>query len=196
MKKVNKIIFVTILFLAITMAISVKSQAVTPIFPYSCSRGVCVYYYIENGSGNGYYNLIKAAAYNWEHTGHGYNPIYLYEKSASSGTAMDFYNKTTAFWGNSSVLGETFHRNGSGSRIDPYSSHWLYSEIFLNTSTLSKYSDTVKQGTIGHEMGHAFGLAHYNSNPNGSIMCQLGYGRTANTVQLEDNQAINQKYGN
>lgn len=195
MKKVNKFITIILISVLTIFMMTISSQAVTPTFNGACSRGVCVYYYIDGGSSNTYYTLIKNAAYNWEHTGYGYNPIYLYEKSSSSGTAMDFYNKTTSFWGDSSVLGETFHRNSAGTRIDPNQANWLYSEIYLNTSTLGNYSDTVKQGTIGHEMGHAFGLAHYNTNPNGSIMCQLGYGRTAHTVQSEDNEAINAKYG-
>lgn len=72
-------------------------NAITPMDTYACSRGVNVYYYIESGSNNTFYQRIKDAAYNWEHTGHGYNPIYLYEKSSGSGTAMDFYNKSNGF---------------------------------------------------------------------------------------------------
>lgn len=196
MKKLKKFSIITILFLVTIFSTNVYSQAVTPMFKKACSRGVCVYYFIKDGSSNKYYKLIKAAANNWEHTGHGYNPIYLYEKSSSKGTAMDFYVKTNSFWNTSGILGETYHRNSSGTRVDPDVKNWLYSEIFLNKNELADLNNTEKQGTIGHEMGHAFGLAHYNSNPSGSIMCQYGSGRTAHTVQLEDNQAINKKYGN
>lgn len=194
MKKVSKISIMAIIFVISLLTLSMTTNAVTPYYSYSCSRGVCVYYYVENGSSNSYYTQISNATNNWVHTGYGANPVYLYEKSSSSGTAIDFYNKTTSFWGDSSILGETYHRNSSGTRVYPWSSNWLYSEIYINTSSLGNYSSTTRQGTIAHEIGHAFGLAHYNSNPNGSIMCQVGSGRTVQTVQQEDNDAINEKY--
>lgn len=196
MKKLKKIMVTIFISIISIFMMTINTRAITPTFKYACSRGVCVYYYIDGGNNNTFYTLIKNAANNWEHTDHGYNPIYLYEKSSNSGTAMDFFNKTTTFWGDSSILGETYHRNGSGARIDPNQANWLYSEIYLNTDSLSELSDTIRQGTIGHEMGHAFGLAHYNNNPAGSIMCQLGSGRSVHTVQQEDNDAINAKYGN
>lgn len=42
-------------------------------------------------------------------------------------------------------------------------------------------------------MGHAFGLAHNNSNPY-SVMCQLGEGRKVQRVQRVDNEPIKRKY--
>lgn len=194
MNKIRKISIIALIFVTILLTLSINALAVTPYYAYSCSRGVSVYYYIENGNANDYHPEITAATNNWVHTGHGANPIYLYEKSASSGTAIDFYNRTTTFWGDANVLGETYHRNSSGTRVYPWESHWLYSEIYLNTSSLGQKSTSLRQGTIAHEIGHAFGLAHYNTNPNGSIMCQTGSGRTVQTVQAEDNEAINEKY--
>lgn len=84
MKKVNKFITIILISVLTIFMMTISSQAVTPTFNGACSRGVCVYYYIDGGSSNTYYTLIKNAAYNWEHTGYGYNPIYLYEKSSSS----------------------------------------------------------------------------------------------------------------
>ena len=200
MKTKKQIYFsvVAILVFAIISLLSTSVYAVTPTFWGACSRGVHVYYYIDGGSNNVLYQSIRDAAYNWEHTGHGANPIYLYIKSASSGTAIDFYNTTSGFWGADGqyVLGETFHRNSSGARIDPDTSHWLYSEIYLNTDLLNGNYSWERQGTAAHEMGHAFGLAHYTNttNPNISIMCTTGQGRTVQTVQPEDNEAINIKY--
>lgn len=91
-----------IVALMLIMILGGSVSAITPMDTYACSRGVCVYYYIEGGSSNSLYQRIKDAAYNWEHTGCGYNPIYLYEKSSSSGTAMDIYNKSNSYFGSTS----------------------------------------------------------------------------------------------
>ena len=200
-KKMNFIVVGIIVFSIIGLFYS-SVYAATPTFSCACSRGVCVYYYIENGSNNVLYNAIRDAAYNWEHTGHGYNPIYLYIKNNNSGTAMDFYAKTSSYWGTdgSSVLGETYHRNGSGNQVNPDTNNWLYSDICLNSTLLTGSYSWEQQGTSAHEMGHAFGLKHYStasnpSNPNLSIMFTTGQGRTTQVVQAEDNDAINLKYG-
>lgn len=199
-KQIKFIILATIV-LILMGALCTRVHAATPTFWGSCSRGVCVYYYIDGGTNNVLYNAIRDAAYNWEHTGHGYNPIYLYIKSANSGTAIDFYSTTSSFWGTDGAytLGETYHRNSSGTRIDPDSSHWLYSDIYLNTTLLTGDYSWEQQGTAAHEMGHAFGLKHYSnesnpSNPNLSIMFATWQGRTTQVVQAEDNDAINNKY--
>ena len=57
----------------------------------------------------------------------------------------------------------------------------------------SSFTNEQVQGTITHEMGHAFGLNENYSNQN-SIMCQLGNGRKVQRVQVVDNNAINRKY--
>lgn len=205
MKRKKQIIFIilTMLMLIILGSLCTNVYAVTPTFWGACSRGVSVYYYIENGTNNAFYQRIKDAAYNWEHTGHGLNPIYLYEKSSSSGTAMDFFAKPSSFWGTngSSIDGQTSMRNSSGTEINPESSNWLYSEIYINSTLLSgdsRYTDAIRQGVIAHEMGHAFGLKHYVYT---DYARSLLYPYTFSTnnlrsvvVTAEDNEAINAKY--
>lgn len=44
-----------------------------------------------------------------------------------------------------------------------------------------------------HEIGHAFGLDHNNSNQY-SIMCQMEFGRQVQSVQAVDNTALNGLY--
>lgn len=204
MKKTKQIIFIifaTVLLIVIG-SLYTSVYAVTPTFWGACSRGVCVYYYIENGTSNYFYQQIKNAAYNWEHTGHGLNPIYLYEKSSSSGTAMDFFAKPASFWGTngSSIDGQTSMRNSSGVEVNPEASNWLYSEIYLNSTLMSssRYTDAIKQGVTAHEMGHAFGLKHYIYY---DYARSLLYPYTFSTnnlrslvVTAEDNEAINAKY--
>ena len=50
-----------------------------------------------------------------------------------------------------------------------------------------------RKGTIAHEAGHAFGLAHNQGNPK-SIMCQTKYGRAVSSAQICDLKGINHLY--
>lgn len=172
------------------------SYAVTPTFSYKCSRGTNIKYYINEGEQNVFQQNkhIENACKNWVHTGFGYNPIYMTKVYSSKGTAIDFYTARTSRWNDDNVLAETVHCNGYDNRVNPDSQNWLYSKIYLSLDSLAPNPYYAKiQGTIAHEIGHAFGLKHYNNNPY-SIMCQVAYGRKVETVQKEDSDAINQKY--
>lgn len=81
----------------------------------------------------------------------------------------------------------------SGSSITPSENNWKYCYIKLYKPTFKSLSSSGKKGTIAHEMGHAFGLAHNNSNPN-SIMCQTGSGRRVSSAQICDLKGINHLY--
>ena len=79
--------------------------------------------------------------------------------------------------------------------MQPNAGNWLYTEIYINDDKYKKssFSNDQALGTLIQEMGHAFGLAHYNSNPN-SIMCQASTGRNVQRVQKTDNDTINAIY--
>lgn len=102
-KQIKFVIVGIIAFLLISL-LHTSVYAATPTFWGACSRGVSVYYYIDGSSNNVLYTAIRNAAYNWEHTGCGYNPIYLYIKSTNSGTAMDFYSVDSSFWGSDGMI--------------------------------------------------------------------------------------------
>lgn len=109
---------------------------------------------------------------------------------------MDFHqNSDSYFGGGMNVLAQTEFYSSGGSQVNPYSTDWYYTEIHINDDMYSQPYITNKMalGTTIHEMGHAFGLDHYNSNPN-SIMCQTSYGRVAQKVKKTDNDAINTLY--
>ena len=126
------------------------------------------------------------------------NPIYIKFVSSNYGSNMDFYSKKKTYWNSSirdSILAETQHFDSSENLVKNGERNWYYAKILINDDKFRENSFTNEQaqGTIIHEMGHAFGLMHNNSNQN-SIMCQTGYGRIVQRVQSVDNDAINRKY--
>lgn len=193
----NKILVSFAIILVAVVLLEFKVYAATPTFNYKCTRGVNGYYY-KDSSVMTYSDHIDNARWIWEHTGVGANPIYLSLKDNTQGTIVDFYGEDGTFWGIYAhrVLAETRYFNGSGTILNPDTSNWLYSEIYVNNDTMSKINDQERQGTMSHELGHAFGLAHWPDNNINqySIMCQLNQGRKVFTVQAVDNEAINLKY--
>ena len=180
---------------------------------YKYSGGVSnITVYLNYSSGvAAWENYITQGVTGWMYTGWN-NPIYMNYVSSNVGSKMDFHSNDATWFSNntgySTALACTFHFLGNGTNINtgpngvPVSS-WYYSEIHINTTELAKddYSNDSAQGTIYHEMGHAFGLAHNNTNPD-SIMHQYSVKkyltpsiytieyRAVNTVQYIDNQAI------
>ena len=79
--------------------------------------------------------------------------------------------------------------------------YWTY--INLNGSNFASLRTNVgglnhQKGTIAHEFGHAFGLAHLpdsNSYKVNYLMCKTGDGRNVDCVQRDELMGINDLYG-
>ncbi len=174
---------------------NISASTPTPVFGGKYSRGVSrVSAYIHTDSKSQYWtSFITTASNNWMYTGWD-NPIYVVYASSNVGTMMDIYAKNDSFWPISGVLGETRHYTSTGVRMSPVNGNWYYADIFINDYEFRKTSFTNENaiGTIIHEMGHAFGLAHNNSNSR-SIMAQ-SWARVVQRVQKTDNDAINHLY--
>ena len=153
-----------------------------------------IYYYVHS-SASAYLTPIADAAHNWVYTGHGWNNLYPNQRTTKIiDSAIDIYayaksdgvNGYTTFWARTNVTSGTAYQVS-------YNNNWLYNEINLNNTYLSKKTNTYKHGVIAHEMGHCFGLNENNTNKY-SIMCQAGYGRAVTTVQEVDQIAFNKKH--
>ena len=193
----------TCLLTAMSFTTSILAAS-TPVFGGKYKQGVGnVTVYIDNASGAGYWEVyMKGGVNNWMYPGSGMsNPIYMQFVSSNYGSKMDFYCKPNSYWvsqgqGNY-VLAETLFYDGN-TRLYPSQNNtvcWEFTNIYINDDNFrsSSFSNEQAQGTVIHEMGHAFGLAHNNSNPY-SIMCQTSSGRKVQSVQAIDDNAVNAKY--
>ena len=120
----------------------------------------------------------------------GWNPLWPNARAyVQSYAAYDMYTATS---GGRGVIAETKYFDFNNNSVHPSTSDWRWNEIWIYTSVFNTLSAYDQQGTIGHEMGHVFGLKHTTDRY--SIMCQLGSGRAVNTVQAADNEAFNSLY--
>lgn len=152
------------------------------------------YYYIVN-SASSYTEQIDKAIKQWVNTTSrlGYTTSLSFAKTTNRANSVLDYMVTSNREGHSTgVLAWTeFYK--SGNSINPSSSNWKYCYVKLYKPNFKNLSKSGKKGTIAHEAGHAFGLAHNQGNPK-SIMCQTGSGRSVSSVQICDLKGINHLY--
>ncbi len=120
------------------------------------------------------------------HTGISDNKFYAIPVKSKSGSNMDFYAANLG----SNILGITLHFDSKGNPVYPWEKDWFYVDIKIDNKNKNRKSDMV-QGTIAHEIGHGFGLAHRNTPY--SIMAQSTI-RKVQKVQKIDNDTLNSIY--
>ena len=157
------------------------------------NRSVSNAYYYVDSSASSYTYQINDAIDNWIDTGYGWNPIYIYPVSSNYATHIDFYKMSysqdsildsntgayTSFW---DIYENPITSLGSA----PYS-NYFYTEVRINSSI------NLPTKGIKHEIGHCFGLNHYDNN-NYSIMFPYLDGMAVSTVQQCDHDTINYLY--
>lgn len=197
--KVKKTIFSLLLALGFTFTLSsgVNAASVTPrIGPYYLAEGVGHVDYYITASASAYSTQIGNAAYKWVYTGYGYNPIYMYQTTNFYASNMDIYaSDDGAYAGYNAYTAFVDVRTNGDVYVDPTTSFWDYGEIYLNTNgaAFGGKDSNGKQGVIGHEMGHVFGLDHNDDNIY-SIMCSDYKGRVVYTPGQADSDGINAMY--
>lgn len=194
MKKKTFLIILFGIFIIFASTTKVKAIDPTPIWPYKFSRGVSNTCYYIDSSASGYTNFIDGAANNWEITGFGYNPIYMTKVSSSYATHMDIYGKHDSWFSEESMLGQTTHYSSNSYLMWPDEGNWFFTIICIDVDDFPLLTVGDQQGTIAHEMGHAFGLKHYDNNRY-SIMYPYVDTSLTTVIQQCDHDAINIKYG-
>lgn len=119
-------------------------------------------------------------------------PLNFSKSSRQYGSEMDFYGGSYDYYPYRDSAAWEEGWTYSGSQINQGIKNWDYSKIYLNYFRFNSSSTTVKKGTIAHEMGHAFGLAHVKGI--GSLMCTIGGGRIAHWPTADEFKGINALY--
>lgn len=185
-------IFLTIILCTLSSSVFAMTPTYANDAKFTRGVGNCCYY--VDSSASGYTSAINDAAYNWENTGFGWNPIYMHAVASNYATHIDFYGATpstdsyltsglagyASFWNSNSTLVCT--------KISEPSYNYFYTEVILNTNNSGSYD----YRTAKHEMGHALGLSHNVSHY--SIMHPSLSGMYVSTVQQDDHDTINYLY--
>lgn len=124
---------------------------------------------------------------------------------ADNGVGTDVYLKrtysqvgaTVQFWGeylpNQTWTGITQFYNSNGVAVNYTQNNWNYSAIIFNTDNAPTNQPSKMKAIAGHELGHAFGLAH-NSNDTGVLMYPYWDVCTATCPTADDVAGIRSMY--
>lgn len=177
-----------------TIAMSAVALAAVPVIGGYLSRGVDSMCYYVDSTASSYTSSINTGISRWTNGGHSPSDfINMTAVSSNYATDVDYYAKGMMDMIVAGALAETTYFTSSGGSTggaNPY----YYAEITINTDTFGNRTNFQKIGTMAHELGHAFGLFENNSDTS-KIMCQLGSGRTVNTVSAEEYAKVVEIYG-
>lgn len=206
MKKMKKLIgFSLALISAATITLPSSASAGTHFgtFGFRLTSGVgdwgnsTQYYWIDS-SASGETSRINDSMSAWVHTGHILStPISFRKTTNKPSSVMDIYKRNYFPYSEHTLGIARFYK--SGSEVKPYEENYSWTKILINAPNYNEFNDFYKRGTLAHEMGHAFGLAHNNAEGD-SIMCQLDSGepgdakRYVNTPDLGSLYGINSLY--
>jgi Matrixin len=150
-------------------------------------------YYFITSSASAHVTDVTSAMSDWIHTTSRLGittPIAWLRTTTQSQSVMDIYH--AQYYDVSTGIIAATEQILNNVIIDPYGSNWHWAKIKLNTPVYDPLSDYNEEGSVAHEMGHVFGLAH--TSVTNRIMCQLGDGRTVNNCQADDANGINYLY--
>lgn len=165
---------------------------IPPAEPYRNYRGISGQTYYIDSSCNNFLGHVNNGINSWKPT------ITLSQASSNSSTSIDFFGVAKNYYASdpsapSDWIGHCDHWISS-SEVDGIYKSWAYSIINLNRDEMvgSSLTSNQKKATVAHEMGHAYGLAHYDIS--GTIMVPSVSKMTVYEPSSIDRTAINLKY--
>lgn len=174
---------------------SFEEITATPAYPYYMTKGIGNQTYYIDSTANIYTSFIAEGAARW-------NPTVIFSQASNnSSTAVDFYSTDNKdlfdyirdlgdYWG----AATTYHYPGYNPILYPDRRGWGYAKVTINNNIFPKtsYSDEQRRSAITHEIGHAFGLKHYNVL--GSIMYPSNAADAVTSPQNIDRNGLLYKY--
>ena len=188
------------------VAVMVASYSILPSNAYNLfgsgklAGGIYNRTYYIGCSSYKYINAFNAAIEDWNWA---LNPndngigvdFYFRRVNSSAGTTICFWGETRP---NESWAGETRLLDANGKNmLDNGSyrySNWVHASISFNTARVPENNASKMRSIAGHEIGHAIGLAH-NQSDNGVLMYQGFVTRTAIVPTDDDTAGARAIYG-
>lgn len=153
------------------------------------------YYWVDSSFSDTYVSYINKAVSEWVHTTDSIGvttPISIKRTKTRGDSVFDYIKGTLD---NNTLAHTTLYKHGgtlASWRDKSLTENYSYAYIKLDISTMSTISANQRKATCAHELGHAMGLSHHMVST--SIMCQKGYGRTAERASKKDLETINHLY--
>ena len=188
------------------VAVMVASYSILPSNAYNLfgsgklAGGIYNRTYYIGCSSYKYINAFNAAIEDWNWALNPYDngngvDFYFRRVNSSAGTTICFWGETRP---NESWAGETRLLDANGKNmLDNGSyrySNWVHASISFNTARVPENNASKMRSIAGHEIGHAIGLAH-NQSDNGVLMYQGFVARTAIVPTDDDTAGARAIYG-
>lgn len=147
---------------------------------------------------SGYFNTnakkkpVTDAMYKWNYSNNtgAWTPLMLKNSTNKYGSILDIQKIT----GRPNIGASTTFYNWNEQGLNISKNNWDWSKIEVTNVYHSK-NDKTKRGIMVHEIGHALGLNHNDSNPKGGTVMWKNYKSSmANGPTLNDFKGINKLY--
>lgn len=139
--------------------------------------------------------LIANAAYSWEVTGYGWNPLYAHRTYNYYNSNMDIYLSQQMVEGY--IMGNVTYWTGTSpnaTQVNPQFSDWVFTEVTMFVNMYNWNDSNTMQRYIAHFFGQTFGLD--NNSDSYSVMCSFYTPCYVYLPSQADHNGLNAIYNN